>query len=55
MKIRIVSDIHSEFGFWKPYLNVLETDKDSILILAGDIVTLNTTNHLTRFLEYFRV
>jgi len=37
MKLRIMSDIHLEFGKFK--IPLLETDKDTILIIAGDLGT----------------
>jgi len=45
MQIRVLSDIHNEFYFCKYgcdyVLPELESDKDSLLILAGDIGLLN--------------
>jgi hypothetical protein len=47
-KFRICSDLHSEFwrkeNLWPELLPELETDKESILILAGDIGTNTTLN-----------
>lgn len=47
-KFRICSDLHSEFwrgeNLWPIVLPELDTDKDSILILAGDIGTKTTLN-----------
>lgn len=46
---RIASDLHSEFwrgeNLWPELLPPLESDKDSFLLLAGDIGTIRTFNH----------
>lgn len=47
-KFRIASDLHSEFwrgeNLWPELLPPLDSDKDSILLLAGDIGTKRTLN-----------
>jgi len=37
MLIRVVSDLHLEFSYGNMRLNKLPTDKDTVLVLAGDI------------------
>ena len=49
MKIRVVSDIHLEFGNF--IVPSCDGDKDTVLILAGDIGTSNTIPLITNFLK----
>ena len=48
MKIQVVSDLHLEFGFPE-----LETDKDTILIIAGDLAEIKNINHIKDFYDYY--
>ena len=50
MLIRPVSDLHLEFSYGNVRLNELPTDKDTVLILAGDI-GLGSKSHT--YLEFF--
>ncbi len=50
MAIRLVSDLHMEFAdFQLPYL---DTDKDDVLILAGDIGLVDSPNTFNRVKEW---
>lgn len=44
LKLRILSDLHTEFS--DLYLPTLDTDKDSVLVLAGDIGLVHKNTHL---------
>ena len=54
MKIRVVSDIHQEFSdlYRKPWYNIepLEDDKDTVLLLAGDIFAF-ADDHTTKLYD----
>ena len=49
MKIRIFSDIHNEFG--KFIIPPMPDDKDTVLVLAGDV---DAGNHVPRLVEYLK-
>jgi len=48
MKLQIVSDLHLEFEFPE-----LETDKDTILIIAGDLAEIKNIEHIRNFYDYY--
>lgn len=57
--LRIASDLHLEsmseryqIDYLKTYLPILDTDKDTILILAGDILNFNKPKSYTNLLNY---
>jgi predicted phosphodiesterase len=50
MKLRILSDIHLEFADYK--VTDLPEDKDTVLILAGDIGIVNKSNLQDRFIPF---
>ncbi len=47
--IRVISDVHNEFGVLD--LPVLDTDKDSVLVLAGDIGLAGYSKTFSPFVE----
>ena len=51
MKFRIVSDLHQEFLIETYYLPKMDDDKDTVLILAGDIGNLAYKNTYEDFIE----
>jgi len=51
MFIRAVSDLHLEFSYGDVRLNELPTDKDTVLILAGDIGIASKPHTYLKFFE----
>ena len=51
MLIRPVSDLHLEFSYGNVRLNELPTDKDTVLVLAGDVGLVNKQHTYMDFFE----
>ena len=53
MKIRLTSDLHLEFdGEWDLFdIPILEDEKSTVLVLAGDITTVKTFDKLRNFIS----